>query len=134
MRIVLSLVVVILLALPVIASAQQDEPPEGAMLIILDASGSMNNLDQDGVPFFDKAKDAVLELIEALPDGMLVGLRVYGYREPNTDPVRGCQDTELVAPVAPLYRAAITKAIAGLEASGYTPIGLSLQEAAADLP
>ncbi len=133
-RIVLSLVVVVLLAVPVIASAQEDEPPEGAMLIILDASGSMNDLDQDGVPFFEKAKDAVLELIAALPDGMLVGLRVYGHREPNTDPVRGCRDTELVAPVAPLDRAAIRNAIEGLEASGYTPIGLSLQEAAADLP
>lgn len=134
MRVVLSLVVVILLAVPMIASAQEDEPPEGAMLIILDASGSMNNLDHDGVPFIDKAKDAVLELIAALPDGMLVGLRVYGHREPNTDPVRGCQDTELLVPVAPLDRAAITDAIEGLEASGYTPIGLSLQEAAADLP
>ena len=134
MRVVVSLVVVVLLALPVIASAQTDDPPEGAMLIILDASGSMNNLDADGVPFITKAKDAILELIAALPDGMQVGLRVYGHREPNTDPVRGCQDTELMAPVAPLDRAAIRDAIEGLEASGYTPIGLSLQEAAADLP
>jgi hypothetical protein len=104
------------------------------MLIILDASGSMNALDQDGVPFIDKAKDAILELIDSLPDGMQVGLRVYGHREPNTDRVRGCQDTELLAPVAPLDRPAIRRAIDGLEASGYTPIGLSLQEAAADLP
>jgi hypothetical protein len=134
MRIVVSLVVLILLALPMLAAAQTDEPPEGAMLIILDASGSMNSLDQDGIPFIDKAKDAVLELIAALPDGMQVGLRAYGHREPNTDPVRGCLDTELLAPVAPLDRAAIGAAIEGLEASGYTPIGLSLQEAAADLP
>jgi len=134
MRVVVSLVVLILLALPMLAAAQTDEPPEGAMLIILDASGSMNSLDQDGIPFIDKAKDAILELIAALPDGMQVGLRVYGHREPNTDPVRGCLDTELLAPVAPLDRAAVGAAIEGLEASGYTPIGLSLQEAAADLP
>jgi len=94
----------------------------------------MNNLDEDGVPFIEKAKDAVLELVAALPDGMQVGLRVYGHRESNSDPVRGCLDTELLAPVAPLDRAAIGAAIEGLEASGYTPIGLSLQEAAADLP
>ena len=134
MRVVVSLVVLILLALPMLAAAQTDEPPEGAMLIILDASGSMNSLDQDGIPFIDKAKDAILELIAALPDGMQVGLRVYGHREPNTDPVRGCLDTELLAPVAPLDRAAVVAAIEGLEASGYTPIGLSLQEAAVDLP
>lgn len=133
MRRVWILVAMALLTVPLSASAQ-DEPPEGAMLIILDASGSMNNIDQDGVPFIDKAKDAVLELIEALPDGVEVGLRVYGHREPNTDPVRGCQDTELLAPVAPLDRAAIRSAVEGLEASGFTPIGLALQEAAADLP
>jgi hypothetical protein len=91
--------VVMLLAVPVLAAAQVQGPPEGAMLIILDASGSMNNLDENGVPFIDKAEDAVLELVDALPDGMNVGLRVYGHREPNTDAVRGCQDTELVRPL-----------------------------------
>ena len=126
--------VVLLLAVPVLASAQEQDPPEGAMLIILDASGSMNNLDENGVPFIDKAKDAVLELVDALPDGMNVGLRVYGHREPNTDAVRGCQDTELVAPVAPLDRTAIREALEVIKASGFTPIGLSLQEAVTDLP
>jgi hypothetical protein len=48
--------------------------------------------------------------------------------------VRGCQDTELVAPVAPLDRAAIREAVESVEASGFTPIGLSLQEAFTDLP
>ncbi|MBT8192003.1 MAG: hypothetical protein KJP22_01255, partial [Acidimicrobiia bacterium] len=72
MRLVWTLVALLLLALPVVASAQE-EPPEGAMLIILDASGSMNNVDEDGVPLIDKAKEAVLELIDALPDGMQVG-------------------------------------------------------------
>jgi hypothetical protein len=126
--------VALLLVVPVATSAQEQQPPDGAMLIILDASGSMNNVDDDGTPFIDKAKDAVLELVDALPDGMNVGLRVYGHREPNTDSVRGCQDTELVAPVAPLDRAAIREAVEGIEASGFTPIGLSLQEAVTDLP
>jgi hypothetical protein len=126
--------VVLLLSLPAVGSAQEEQPPEGAMLIILDASGSMNNVDEAGVPYIDKAKAAILELIDALPDGMQVGLRVYGHREPNTDPVQGCLDTELLAPVKPLDRTAIREAIEGVEASGFTPIGLSLQEAAADLP
>jgi hypothetical protein len=128
------LIAAALLSVPLSTAAQVNEPPAGAMLIILDASGSMNNVDEDGVPFIDKAKDAVLELIAALPDGMEVGLRAYGHREPNTDPVRGCQDTELLAPVTPLDRDAIREALQGIEASGFTPIGLALQEAAADLP
>jgi hypothetical protein len=116
------------------AAGREAEAPSGALLIILDASGSMNTLDEDGVPFFDKAKEAVLRLVEALPEDMVVGLRVYGHREPNTDPIRGCRDTELVVPVGPLDREAIRIAVGGLSASGYTPIGLSLQEAAGDLP
>ncbi len=135
MRRIVSVLVLVLLAVPVAAAAQEDDgPPPGAMLIILDASGSMNTVDADGVPFIDKAKAAVLQLIDALPDGMQVGLRVYGHREPNTDPVVGCRDTELIAPVAPLDRDAIREAVDGIEASGFTPIGLSLTQAAADLP
>jgi Ca-activated chloride channel family protein len=133
-RIVMSLIAVALLMPSAVAAAQTEEPPEGAILIILDASGSMNDLDEDEVPFIEKAKQAVLRLIEALPDGLAVGLRVYGHREPNTDPVRGCLDTELVVPVGPLDREAIREAVEGLGASGFTPIGLSLREAAADLP
>lgn len=134
LRKVLSLAAVLLLVAPGVGAAQEAEPPEGAMLIILDASGSMNNVDEAGVPYIDKAKDAILELVDALPDGMLVGLRVYGHREPNTDPVRGCQDSELIAPVAPIDRAGIRGAVEAIEASGFTPIGLSLQEAVTDLP
>jgi Ca-activated chloride channel family protein len=128
------LAAVLTLLAPAAGSAQEAEPPEGAMLIILDASGSMNSVDEADVPYIDKAKEAILELVDALPDGMLVGLRVYGHREPNTDPVRGCQDSELVSPVAPIDRDGFRDAIERIEASGFTPIGLSLQEAVADLP
>lgn len=84
--------------------------------------------------YVDKAKAAVLEFVDALPDGIEVGLRVYGHREPNDDPVQGCRDTELVVPVAPLDRASFRDALAGVAASGFTPIGLSLWEAVDDLP
>jgi Ca-activated chloride channel family protein len=135
MRRMALLLVAVALAVPMgWAAGQEAEAPAGALLIILDASGSMNTLDEDGVPFFDKAKEAVLRLVEALPEDMVVGLRVYGHREPNTDPIRGCQDTELVVPVGPLDREAIRTAVDGLSASGYTPIGVSLLEAARDLP
>lgn len=106
----------------------------GAMLLVMDASGSMNETDASGEILLDGAKQALRGVVEALPDGTQVGLRVYGHRVPNTDQENGCQDTELIHPVAPLDRPALLAAIDGFDAVGYTPIGLSLREAAADLP
>ncbi len=114
------------------ASAQELEA--GALLLIMDASGSMNAVDDGGTRLIDGAKAALNRVVDELPDGTPVGLRVYGHRTPNTDPVAGCQDTELIAPVAPLDRESVKSAIDGFNASGYTPIGLSLQEAERDLP
>ncbi len=116
---------------PSVASAQA---PEGAILLIMDASGSMEARDADGVRLMDGAKDALRGVVDTLPDGTHVGLRVYGHREPNTDQERGCQDTELISPVQPLDREAMRAAIDSFEPSGFTPIGASLQAAADDLP
>lgn len=124
--------VLTLALVPTTPAAAQDA--EGALLLIMDASGSMEATDADGVRLIDGAKDALRGVVDALPDGTHVGLRVYGHREPNTDEERGCQDTELVSPVQPLDRDAMRAAIDGFEPSGFTPIGLSLQEAADDLP
>jgi Ca-activated chloride channel family protein len=100
----------------------------------MDASGSMNRVGETGRPLIDEAQDALVRLVEALPEGTAVGLRVYGHRVPNTDKVRGCRDTELVVPVGPLVREVMTAAIGGFEARGFTPIGLSLREAVEDFP
>ncbi len=105
----------------------------GSVLLIMDASGSMNRLDGAGVPLIDGAKDALREIVHRLPPDANVGLRVYGHRTSNQDPVAGCVDTELVVPVGPIDRGALNAAIDSFEASGFTPIGLSLQEAAGDL-
>ncbi|MDK1019616.1 MAG: VWA domain-containing protein, partial [Actinomycetota bacterium] len=114
----------------------QEEPREesGAVLLIMDASGSMNRVGETGRPLIDEAQDALVRLVKALPEGTAVGLRVYGHRVPNTDKVRGCRDTELVVPVGPLDREVMIAAIQGFEARGFTPIGLSLREAVGDFP
>lgn len=111
-----------------------DEAPEGALLLIMDASGSMNEVDADGKPLIDSAKEALHGVVDSLPDGVHTGLRVFGHRYPNTDRENGCRDTELIAPVAPLDREALGDAIDGYEAKGFTPIGYSLEQAAGDLP
>ncbi|MCB2224649.1 MAG: VWA domain-containing protein [Actinobacteria bacterium] len=130
----------VLLALaPAVSGAQEGhdeggEYPAESVMLIMDASGSMNRTDPDGVPLIDGAKQALRVLVSALPDDAAVGLRVYGHRVDNSDKANGCLDTELVVPVGPLDRDAMTAAIDGYEARGWTPIGLSLREAAADLP
>lgn len=103
-------------------------------LLVLDSSGSMRADDGSGRPKIEAAKAALLQLVDELPDGAPVGLRVYGHRFPNTDRARGCTDTELLQPVAPLDRAALRAAIGSFQATGFTPIGASLEAALSDLP
>ena len=114
------------------SSAQESE--DGAVLLILDASGSMNRADDNGVVLIDGAKSALTRLIGGLPHGSQVGLMVYGHRVPNDDQANGCRDTELVVPVGALDREGMLDAVDGVDAKGFTPIGLSLEEAAAALP
>ena len=114
--------------------AQAQDLEAGALLLVMDASGSMNEVDDRKTPLLDGAKAALTRVVRELPDKAVTGLRVYGHRTPNTDRAAGCQDTELVVPVAPLNRPRMLEAIASYRASGYTPIGLSLQQAATDLP
>lgn len=126
---------VVLLTSPHRASGQVDTPPEdSSILLILDSSGSMAADDGTGRTKLAAAKEAVRTLVDRLPRGALVGLRVYGHRVPNTDRARGCRDTELIAPVGPLEPAEMKARIAGYRARGFTPIGLSLRLGSRDLP
>jgi Ca-activated chloride channel homolog len=104
-----------------------------ALLLILDASGSMQAQLGDATRIA-AAKDAVRDLVGALPRDARVGLRVYGSRFGNEDPTRGCRDSRIVAPVRRLDRARLKRRVRSVRARGFTPIGLSLLRAAADLP
>jgi Ca-activated chloride channel family protein len=128
------LVVVFVLAaalVPAVAgSAQEGEP---GIVLIMDASGSMNQAVGDGVTLMDEAKAALREIVLRIPSDTEVGLRVYGHRVPNDDKANGCVDTELIVPVGPIDRGELLAAVGEFDARGFTPIGLSLQEAAVDL-
>ena len=112
----------------------QEADPDSAVLLIMDSSGSMAEDDGTGRPKIDAAKEALNGLVEELPEGSNVGLRVYGHRVPNTDMQRGCQDSELIVPVGPLDRDSMRERIGSYGARGFTPIGLSLRLGARDLP
>lgn len=111
--------------------ARQAEAPDGksGLVMVLDSSGSMADDDGSGQSRMDSARAAVGTVVDALPDGFPTGLRVYGADQP-----KGCTDTRLVRPVEPLDRAGMKQAVGALRPKGDTPIGLSLQKAAEDLP
>jgi fibro-slime domain-containing protein len=104
-----------------------------ATLLILDASGSMKERRHlvDGKLKIDAAKDILLETLDLLPSAAPVGLRVYGHR--IREKQRGdCEDSELVAPIRPIDKAALAARVRAIQALGTTPIAYSLRQAARD--
>lgn len=118
--------------LPGASAASQTARAEGqgdgksGLVMVLDSSGSMADDDGAGQTRMASARAAVGTVVDALPDGFPTGLRVYG-----ADQTRGCADTRLAKSVEPLDRAGIKQAVAAVQPKGDTPIGLSLQKAAA---
>jgi Ca-activated chloride channel family protein len=104
-------------------------------VLILDASGSMNQADAPG-PRIDAAKTAARELVAALPDAAILGLTTYGASTGSSEAERaaGCLDVETLMPLSTLDRDQMQTRIAGLTASGFTPIGLALRTAVGLLP
>src|SRR5262245_49907116 len=107
--------------LPMIVASAQAPPSEdssSALLLILDASGSMNSNDGSGQSKIAAAKQALYQMIDNLPEGSQVGLRVYGHRVSSSerDRVAGCRDTELISPVQALNRQAMKDAISRFQA------------------
>ena len=109
--------------------------PSVPVMVVLDASGSMNQTDAPG-PRIDAAKAAVTSLIDTLPPQTQVGLQVYGTSTGSTDAEKqaGCTDIKTLAPVGPLNAGALKAQVATVVAAGYTPIGNALRAAADALP
>ncbi|GAA1753100.1 hypothetical protein GCM10009710_35990 [Aeromicrobium alkaliterrae] len=119
---------------PMPVSALEEAPPVPTVIVI-DASGSMATEDAPGQRL-QAAKDAVGEVVAGLPAGHEVGIVVYGTSTGGTpqEQVAGCQDVTVAVPLGPLRPRAVADQLGPLGPSGYTPIGLSLQVASAQLP
>lgn len=104
-----------------------------SVLIVLDASGSMNQPMPEGRTRLEAAKAAVGDFLGTLPADVRVGLRVYGHQ--SSPDRKNCEDSELVAGFASVGEAkvAIIAKVAEIRARGYTPITRSLQLAAQDI-
>jgi Mg-chelatase subunit ChlD len=104
-----------------------------SVLIVLDASGSMNQPMPEGRTRLEAAKAAVGDFLGKLPAEVRLGLRVYGHQ--SSPDRKNCEDSELVVGFASVGKSkqAIIAKVAGIEARGYTPITRSLQLAAQDI-
>lgn len=97
--------------------------------IIFDASWSMVQPLEDGTRIA-VAREALAGLVAALPEGAPVALRAFGNIEGNLS----CR-TDLMLPLGPLNRAALTELVAGIEPqfNANTAIAASLEQVTADL-
>ncbi len=91
--------------------------PRRNVELILDASGSMREAIGLGTRM-EAAKAAVRSLVEALPAGTPLGLRVF----------RDCRDIASLVPIEPIEKGAFVAKLEGIEPAGGTPLVASLLE------
>lgn len=107
---------------------------DGAVLVILDVSGSMQRDDGTGTTLMQGARAAVGALLDEVPDETPVGLRFYGASYPGDNERQGCRDTDLVVPIGPVASTGgrIAQAVDRARPTGFTPIGGALAASARD--
>lgn len=115
------------------AAGAQTTDTRNRAVIVLDASKSMNEDAGNGGTRLDAAKQAFDELVQRLPPGAPVGLRVYGSKVDEASRAEGCRDTRLTVPVGPLDKATLRDTVHALQGKGRTPIGASLLATPGDL-
>jgi Ca-activated chloride channel family protein len=119
-------------AAPALADeTETSEPPR--VELVLDVSGSMRAADIGGETRIAVAKRAFNKVVEALPETTQLGIRVLGATYSGKNKKTGCQDTQQIVPVGPVNAVQAKNVIATLKPTGFTPIGLALKKAAADL-
>ena len=128
----LSLSLIGLAILPNVASAQTCNSVDRSILLIMDASGSMNARLPNGETRMAVAQRAVKGVASFIPAEAQLSLRLYGAQSPKAE--KNCQDTNLAVPFGPAGAsgAAITATVDAALAQGYTPIAYSLEQAAND--
>jgi Ca-activated chloride channel family protein len=133
------------LTLPSFSSARPSNAPSVApspvaseILLLFDASGSMNEpagRDADeavtGPPLtkLQAGKRAIQQWLVTLPPDTRVGLRVYGNAH-GSNALTPCRASRLVVPIAPANISRLGQAINQVQAAGPTPISYSLEQAA----
>ena len=129
-----SLIVLATVLLPTTLLAQSCNIADRSVLLILDASGSMNAKLPNGESRMAVAQRAIKGVAGFIPAQAQLSLRMYGAQSAAQQ--KNCQDTHLAVPFGAASSAGgrITASVEATKAQGYTPIAYSLGQAANDFP
>lgn len=105
------------------------QPP---VMLVIDVSGSMDEVDGQGAIRLDGAREAARQIAAALPPETLFGVRTYPARGAGNDEF-GCSSGSQVLRLAPIDRTRTSAVVRGLEADGDTPTASALLAAADEL-
>lgn len=120
---------------PTAQAAPEVESELAPVMVVLDASGSMEEDDPSGGTKMDAARTALDALVDETPTEAQMGLTVYGATPEAYDDIElGCEDIVTSRPVDALDKNDFKAAVDAIEPGGYTPIGSSLRHAADELP
>src|SRR5215213_8562503 len=116
------------------ALAQTCNTADRSVLLILDASGSMNAKLPNGETRIAVAQRAIKGVAGFIPAQAQLSLRMYGAQSAARQ--KNCRDTHSAVPFGPASAgaSAITASVDGAKAQGYTPIAYSLEQGANDFP
>lgn len=118
---------------PQAAAEAKDIPPT---MLILDASGSMMARDAGGQTRLAAAKEASKNFSRSVSEDSELGFMVYGTKVGNSPEEReaGCKDVTTLLPVGKGNAGKISGEVDKVNASGHTPMGPALKQAAKELP
>lgn len=99
------------------------------ILLVLDSSGSMNEA-LGGTRKMDAAKQAIKNYASKTPEGVNIGLMVYGHKGSNSenDKTVSCAGIDVIYPLNSYNETSFTTAVNSFTATGWTPLGGALRK------
>ncbi|MDX1920696.1 MAG: VWA domain-containing protein [Candidatus Caenarcaniphilales bacterium] len=117
----------------VVLSGSAEDDNSKAVMIVMDASGSMSEPAPGSATKMLMAKNVLEQVLSKIDSSIPVGLRVYGSSKTTPDPVIACQDSILLVPPGVGNRGQMINKLREVKPTGATPISYSLKKAVEDL-
>lgn len=104
-----------------------------AIMIVLDASGSMSEQAIGGTTKILAAKQVLEQVLAKIDSNIPVGLRVYGSSKNPINEMEACTDSILLVPAGTGNRAQMINKLRDIKPNGATPISYAITQAVNDL-